>query len=57
MNNTWIPLEMRDEDANVWECPDCHEAVWFTEDGPAENRYNYCPCCGKRRVFAAPDGA
>ena len=32
---------------DMWEC-DCGEAYQFMNDGPQENRYQYCPGCGGR---------
>ena len=39
-------LQHDDEDANAWECSECHN-VWQLMDGsPAENGMKYCQRCG-----------
>ena len=37
----------------MWECT-CGEAYQFMEGGPTENRYKYCPGCG-RQIIALVD--
>jgi len=34
-----------DEDSGTWR-GDCGELWTFTEGGPSENNFNYCPACG-----------
>ena len=38
--------ELIDEDAGVYET-ECDNMHYFVSDGPTENKYKYCPYCGK----------
>lgn len=48
--NKWIPVLGDEDEVEAWECPECHELWVFMEDAPEENRFNYCPRCGKRLI-------
>jgi len=42
---TWTVDPSWDED-DIWET-DCDNTFQFTTDGPKENRFKFCPYCGK----------
>ena len=37
-----------DQDANLWECGNCHEEWTFIEGNPVENDMQFCPKCGAK---------
>lgn len=37
-------------DDYAWICEQCKDTHVFLEEGPQENNYNYCCCCGKMIV-------
>lgn len=39
----WLKYNNNDD---VWECSECHEAFYLELGTPKENKYNYCPNCG-----------
>lgn len=39
--------DLADDDASHYETS-CGHAFEFTTDGPRENRFTFCPYCGKR---------
>lgn len=43
---------LQDQDYDKWDTA-CGEAACFITDGPKENRYTYCPWCG-RLIKASP---
>ena len=45
----WVLYE--DKDTNMWQCPACKEVIQLMEGTPQENRYNFCPTCGKRLIM------
>lgn len=36
--------------AGVWCCTKCKNSFVFDAGGPRENRFIYCPCCGRKIV-------
>ena len=40
-----------DEYHDMWECLTCEEAFQFTCGGVRENRYRYCPHCGREIIL------
>ena len=38
----WQPID----DSEFWGT-ECGELVEFIQDGPKENKFNYCPFCGR----------
>lgn len=42
-----------DPDYSVWNT-ECKNAFIFTEEGPKENGFNYCPYCGDAMRVKAP---
>lgn len=37
-----------DEDNNVYQCDQCRALHQFEADGPYENGWQVCPCCGEK---------
>lgn len=50
---TWTPMD--EEAVSDWETA-CGRAWSFTEDGPTENRMDFCMGCGRRVATPAPAG-
>lgn len=60
--NTWKRAGTPDE-CDVWICPDCEWATMLEPciesldgaDAPIDHGYNYCPCCGKKRLISSDE--
>ena len=46
MENTTVWIE-KDQEHDVWQCIECGHLHKFEADGPEENAFDYCPCCGR----------